>query len=158
MDSSPSDEVLGTLILQKLDELIDLLAAMDDEQANRTLPVTGSNSAVQLLLHCCGMMRRWSSTVNLGREVPRDRDGEFQARMPVEQAVEVAREARREFTADLAATDLHAAPAFIPAGRDHYWTVTCQGVLMHVLDEMCQHLGHAEITRDLVCRESSRQG
>ena len=37
------------------------------------LPVDGSISPCAILTHCLGMMRHWSSTVNLGRPVPRDR-------------------------------------------------------------------------------------
>lgn len=65
-----TENVLVTFILMKFDELVDLVSDLDDELANATVPVDGSNSVVQLLVHCCGMLRRWSSSVNLGVEVP----------------------------------------------------------------------------------------
>ncbi|GFZ95487.1 hypothetical protein GCM10011359_26250 [Nesterenkonia alkaliphila] len=142
------DQILVEFILQKFDELLGVLRQLDDEQANATLPADGSNSVVQLVTHCCGMMRRWSSTVNLGMEVPRDRRAEFQAVMPAAEALELAARTRELFLKDVTQTDFDAAPVHVPPGRDHFWTASCRGVLFHVLEEIAQHLGQAEITRD----------
>jgi hypothetical protein len=141
---------LVRLILEKFDALVELTAQLDDTAANAVLPVAGSNSAVQLLVHCCGLLRRWSSTVNLGVEVPRDRSAEFEAVMPVAEALALAARTRPAFLADVAATDLTAPPRVSPPDHDDYWTSSCEGVLLHVLEELSQHLGHAEVTRDLV--------
>ncbi|WP_010525234.1 DUF664 domain-containing protein [Nesterenkonia sp. F] len=147
------DEVLVAFILTKFDELVELVASGDDATAN-AVPAAGRpetmNSPIQLLVHVCGMMRRWSCSVNRGLPVPRDRDAEFTARMPVADALALASHTRADFLDDVAATDLDAAPAAVPAGRDHPWTASCRGVLLHVFEEVCQHLGHAEITRDVV--------
>ncbi|MGH3651868.1 DUF664 domain-containing protein [Glutamicibacter sp.] len=157
MDSpAPSEQILATLLLEKFDQLTEAFASIPQELANSVLPVGGSNSPVQLVLHCCGMMRRWSSTVNLGIEVPRDRDAEFTTVMDKEAALQLARDARKGFANDLALTAMHAAPVAAPPGRDgEYWLATCQGVLLHVLEELCQHLGHLEITRDCLARDAS---
>ena len=32
---------------------------------------------------------------------------------------------------------------------------TCEGVLLHVFEELCQHLGHLEITRDVLVLPAS---
>ncbi|PJJ43150.1 uncharacterized protein DUF664 [Glutamicibacter mysorens] len=148
---APGEQILTTLLLEKFDQLTEALASIPPEQANSLLPVQGSNSPVQLMLHCCGMMRRWSSTVNLGVEVPRDRAAEFTAVMDKEAALQLASDARKSFVNDLALTAMHDAPIAAPPGRDsEYWMATCEGVLMHVLEELCQHLGHLEITRDVL--------
>lgn len=149
MCTRSSDEALERLILQKLDELVELASDLDDQQAN-AVPTTGGNSVVQLLVHCSGMMRRWSSSVNLDRNVPRDRPAEFTVTMPVDEALQVVTAARHGFVKDLKATAHHSAPLVVPQGRDHYWTVTQHGVLLHVLEELSQHLGQAEITRDVI--------
>ncbi len=148
--AADAKETVLEFILLKFDELVALVSAMDDERANAELPVDGSNSTVQLLVHCCGMLRRWSSSVNLGVEVPRDREAEFTAVMPVAQALELAARTRAAFVEDIQQTDLAAAPAAVPAGRETFWTATCHGVLLHVLEELAQHLGHAEIARDVL--------
>jgi len=125
-----------------------LVSVMDDESANWRPERPGANSVVALLVHCCGMARRWSSTVNLGVAIPRDRDAEFAAPMPVADVLGLAASTRAAFISDVRATDLGAAPVAVPADREDYWTGTCQGVLLHALDELSQHLGQAEITRD----------
>lgn len=154
---SRDGQLLVDFILLKFDELVALLATMDDESANAELPAPGSNSVVQLVTHCCGMLRRWSSSVHLGVEVPRDRDAEFTARMPVPQARSMAAETRAAFLEDIAATDFDAAPAYVPPGREHFWTIATRGVLLHVLEELSQHLGQAEVTRDSLCHNDPHE-
>ncbi|GAA1820723.1 mycothiol transferase [Nesterenkonia flava] len=144
------DQVLVEFILHKFDQLTSIVQELDDAAANTELHVPGSNSPVQLLIHCCGAMRRWSSTVNLGVTVPRDRESEFHVRMPVHQALEIAEQTRALFLADTAVTSFDAAPVALPEDRADFWTGSCRGVLLHVLEEVSQHLGHAEITRDLL--------
>lgn len=139
---------LDGLILQKFDELTELLVGLDDELANRSLPWEGSNSIVQILVHCCGMMRRWSSSVNLGNDIPRDRDTEFSVIMSVTKATQLASDTRESYISDINSTNMQSPPARVPDGREHFWTVTCEGVLFHVLEELSQHLGQAQVTRD----------
>ncbi|WP_418907643.1 DinB family protein [Glutamicibacter endophyticus] len=146
---SPNDSLLIDFTVQKFDELVAVVASLTDEQANYVLPVPGSNSAIQLLSHCCGMMRRWSSTVNRGVTVPRDRAAEFTVQMPVAQGLELAAATRTAFLEDLALTDLTAPSVALPAERAEPWFDTCGGVILHVFEELCQHLGQLEITVDL---------
>ncbi|MGO2051502.1 hypothetical protein CQ010_01915 [Arthrobacter sp. MYb211] len=148
---SPSEQILVQLLLEKFDQIIEIIAQLPEELSNTRPGIPGGNSPIQLLVHCCGMMRRWSSTVNLGVAIPRDRAAEFTATLPTVQALAHAAAVRAEFAADLAQTEMQASPASLPAGReDEYFAQTCQGVLLHVLEEFCQHLGHLEITRDLL--------
>lgn len=150
--SAASEQILVQLILEKFDQLYKTVDDIPEELINSCLPIEGSNSPVQILLHCCGMTRRWSSTVNLGIAVPRDRDAEFNAKMVKAEALMLASEARTAFVADISRTELQQPPAVMPPGRDvEYWMATCEGVLMHVYKELCQHLGHLEITRDFLC-------
>ncbi len=142
--------MLVEFVLRKFDELVRLASQLDDEAANRTTAHVDSNSVIQILVHCCGMMRRWSASVNLGIEVPRDREAEFTAQMPVAEALELAARTRAEFLVDVEQTDPAATPVAVPPGREDFWTVSCEGVLLHVFEELCQHLGQAEITRDTV--------
>lgn len=150
MEHSASESALTQLILHKFDELVSLIATCDETEANAELKLPNSNSLVQLLTHCCGMMRRWSSSVNLGNEIPRNREEEFTAAMSVEEAIDLASHTRAAFLTDVEATQMQAAPLVVPAGREHFWTVTCEGVLLHVLEEISQHLGQAQITHDIL--------
>ena len=148
-------DVILAYVLAKFDAIVTIVRDMDDGTANATLPVAGSNSPYALLTHCLGAMRRWSSTVNLGATVPRDRDAEFTATGPVSTLVERAARERQAFIDDVAATDLDALPVAPPADRvdapaRSYQVTDCRAVLLHVVEELAQHLGHLEITRDVL--------
>ena len=148
-------DVILAYVLAKFDAIVTIVRDMDDGTANATLPVAGSNSPYALLTHCLGAMRRWSSTVNLGGTVPRDRDAEFTATGPVSTLVERAARERQAFIDDVAATDLDALPVAPPADRvdapaRSYQVTDCRAVLLHVVEELAQHLGNLEITRDVL--------
>ncbi|MGW9826522.1 DinB family protein [Brevibacterium pityocampae] len=148
-DLPPHVRTLVDFTLVKLDEIIDAVGALDDATANAVPPAPGANSPFVLLTHCLGMMRRWSSTVNLGIRVPRDRDAEFSAIGRVADLLISAAEVRAAFLADLTATDWNSPPV-APATGYGPWSQSTLGVLLHVFEELCQHLGHLEITLDLL--------
>lgn len=143
----PDKQLLLTFALDAFDRVTSIVASLDDETANSDLGLPGSNSPYQILAHCLGMMRHWSSTVARGVPVPRDREAEFTASGPVPALLEQAAYARAAFVDDVAALDLDAAPAD-PRDRTDFYGHSNAGVLLHVLGELTQHLGHLEITRD----------
>lgn len=152
---SPSEKILVRLMLEKFDQIVDVVEQLPTELANAKPGINGGNSPIQILIHCCGMMRRWSSTVNLGITIPRDRTGEFEVVLPRAQALIQASQAREAFESDLRLTDMQARPVALPADRTgDYFAQSCQGVLFHVLEEFCQHLGQLEITRDLLLEQT----
>lgn len=83
------------------------------------------------------------------RYTGRDRDAEFEASGPVAELVARARLERAGLRADLARID-PALPVPGRPGREAFWSDSAEGILLHVLEELCQHPGHLEITRDLV--------
>ncbi|MGO4958440.1 mycothiol transferase [Luteococcus sp. Sow4_B9] len=145
-----TDRILLEFTLGKFDELFALIGGVDDETANRRPDLEGANSLYGIGTHVLGMMRYWSCTTNRGVEVERDREGEFSASGSVAELLERAAVERERFETDVRSVDDHAVPANKPAGRIEPWLVSCHGVLMHVFEEVCQHLGHAEVTRDLL--------
>lgn len=142
------DALLGRFCLLKLDELIAAVAALDDTHANATPPAPQANSPYQLLAHCLGMLTQWSRADILGESVERDRDAEFTSSGSVEALVARARGVRERFAHDLARID-PAAPIPGRADRTDFWADSAEGILLHVFEELCQHLGHLEITRDV---------
>ena len=60
------DSLIGRYCLAKLDEMVAIVAAMDDETANTVPDVPGANSPYQLLTHCLGMAREWTGANILG--------------------------------------------------------------------------------------------
>lgn len=152
-----SGSTLERFILLKFDQLVDLAEGLDNEAVNQVPTTPGGNSVAQILTHCCGMMRRWSSTVALGDEVPRDRDAEFEVVATVAELREVAADTRSNFIADVAMLDPVKAPAALPDDEDRFWASTNVGILLHVFEELCQHLGHAEMVRDIVDNSTSEE-
>ena len=125
----------------------DIVTELGDELANRRPDLPGANSAYAILTHCLGVCGAWASTTNLGREVPRDRAGEFTATGPVTELAAATDRLRVDFAGWVEASDPGAPPAR-PDARDEYAT---QGeVLLHVYEELAQHRGQMEVTRDVV--------
>jgi Protein of unknown function (DUF664) len=134
---------------EAFDELIAIVVGLGDDLANQRPPLEGANTAYAILTHCLGVAAHWSSTVNDGVPVPRDRDAEFTAHGPVDELVTRAEAVREAFRVSVRNTDPDAPPAN-PPGRDDFFVRTRGGVLMHVYQELSQHLGHMELTRDIV--------
>jgi hypothetical protein len=132
-----------------LDRLTAIVVGLGDDLANRRPPLEGANTAYAILTHCLGVVRYWASTVNRGIVVPRDRDAEFTASGPVDELAARARAVQEKFRADVLASDFSAPPANPPERTDVFMR-TQGAVLMHVYEELSQHLGQLELTRDIV--------
>jgi hypothetical protein len=133
-----------------LDQYADALNALGDDLVNERLDVPGSNSAFALTAHVCGVMGRWARQVNRGIVVERDRDAEFAATGSVPEALALLEAARVRLHEDVAASDFRARPALPPA-EDHEAATATQGdILLHVYEEVAQHLGHLDVTRDVL--------
>ncbi|PQZ86988.1 hypothetical protein CQ018_18295 [Arthrobacter sp. MYb227] len=148
--SCATGQLLLDLSLLKFDELTRIVGQLGDELAATSPSFPGANSPYAILNHCLGMMRYWSSNVNRGIQIPRDRAAEFTVTGPVADLLARAANARAAFIADVLAVDPTAAPAQTPDDREVFWSSTITGVLLHVLEELCQHLGQLEITKDLL--------
>jgi Protein of unknown function (DUF664) len=135
-----------------VDAMAGIVTSLGDERANARPGLPGANSPYVILRHCLGVMEFWAGHVVAGREVDRDRDAEFRASGPVAGLVEATQKAKRQFRADAAT----AAPGAPPRGSRPGMSLdelelTSQGhALLHVLEEVCQHLGQMEITRDVL--------
>lgn len=141
--------ILGQYCLLKLGQIIEVVERMDDATANTVPGFDGANSPYQILEHCLGMLRSWSQADILGREIERDRDAEFTASGSVADLVQRARAAGAQFEADLAV--MPPAPRSPrPRWGEEFWITSTEGVLGHVFEELAQHLGHLEITRDII--------
>jgi Protein of unknown function (DUF664) len=139
-----------------LDQMTDIVAGLGDDLANRRPDLPGANSPYAILRHCIGVMEFWAGHVIAGREVARDRDAEFRASGPVSGLIAMAGAARRQFRADAATTDPGALPRRTRPGMDpDELEIRSQGsALLHVLEEVVQHLGHMELTRDILRKDA----
>ena len=95
-------------------------------------------------------MEFWAGYVVCGRPVERDRAAEFTASGSVESLVDRVPAAKGQFRADIAELEPYAGPrgALRPGNDDHPQKRTQGGALLHVYEELAQHLGQMEISRD----------
>lgn len=147
------DELIS-YVERALDEMAGIVTSLGDGLANQRPDLPGANSPYVILRHCLGVIDFWGGQVVAGRIVDRDRDGEFRAGGPVAGLIEAAGEAKVRFRANAAAAEPGA-----PVRGNHQSKVpgelelVSQGsALLHVLEEVTQHLGQLEITRDLLRR------
>lgn len=144
---------------EALDGMVEVVESLGDELANRRPDLPGANSPYAVLAHCLGVMEYWGGELVAGRSIARDRDAEFRARGPVADLVARARRARQQLEADLAGVEPfdpprgtpHAGDAALPLGR------TRGGALLHLYEELAQHRGQMEVTRDVLLAPWGRQ-
>jgi len=127
------------------------IAELDDETVNALPPLPDPNSPFQLVTHAVGAGTWWTARVVCGHEVERDRDGEFSTVGTADAARKSLADFRRllgELAPELAAaSELAIIPSTqTPLGAP--WTVGA--ALIHAYEELAQHLGHLQITVDLV--------
>lgn len=149
---------LTSYVDHAVDQLAAIVASLGDDLANQRPDLPGANSPYVILTHCLGVMAYWGGHVVAGRDVARDRAAEFTAAGPVAGLVAAAEQAKRQFRADALTADPQAPPRRPPARRrPDVLEARSQGhALLHVVEELYQHLGQAELTRDLLlARDSS---
>ncbi|MBV9595089.1 MAG: DUF664 domain-containing protein [Actinobacteria bacterium] len=135
-----------------LEGMVSALEELGDERVNRRLAAPGSNSPYAVVTHCLGVVEYWAGHLVAGRPSHRDREAEFTAAGGVAELVGRVRRARDQLAADVAGAEFGAVPrrpadpddAALPIGR------TQGGAFLHVYEELAQHRGQLEITRDLL--------
>ncbi|MBW3605748.1 MAG: DinB family protein [Actinobacteria bacterium] len=135
-----------------LDEMIAILEDLGDERANIRPDLPGANSPYVILTHCLGVMEDWGGRMIAGREITRDRPAEFTASGPVAELVDRTRAARLQLATDIVAVAAGAPPRAEPTPGvvDLPYGRTQGGVMLHIYEELSQHLGHMELTRDII--------
>ena len=102
-----------------------------------------------LVLHCCATREFWLRHVALGRATSRDRAAEFERRStPIECHTAVSRALTQ------AEHDLQRLQAGAGVPHDARFRLHGGGsdddVLLHVIEELFQHLGQMEVTKDVL--------
>jgi uncharacterized damage-inducible protein DinB len=129
-----------------------LLAVADragDDRVNEPPAGPHTNSIASLIVHCCGVCEFWLGHVGLGRESHRDRGAELVATATVAELHAMVEVTLAQLQADLVAVDgapvsPYAAPRQHLAEGDQ----SDASLVLHVLEELFQHLGHAELSAD----------
>ncbi|MGH3783746.1 MAG: DUF664 domain-containing protein [Pseudonocardiaceae bacterium] len=135
-----------------LDAMVRIVSELDDDLANRRPDVLGANSPFAILTHCLGVMEYWGGEVVAGRSIVRDRPAEFQATGRVAELTDRAKRARQQLRADIVTLDPFGPPRSSPHVTDATLPLarTQGGALLHIYEELAQHRGQLEITRDVL--------
>jgi hypothetical protein len=149
---SAAAEAVTSYVERGVEAMARIVRELGDDLANRRPELPGANSPYVILRHCLGVMEFWGGHMVAGREVHRDRPAEFTASGPVEPLIEAARRASAQFRADAATAELTAAPRGTDPSfrKEELETRSQEHVLLHVMEEIYQHLGQLEITRDIL--------
>lgn len=133
-----------------LDGMVGIVTELGDDVANRRPELPGANSPYAVLTHCLGVMEYWAGHILAGRPDDRNREAEFVATGSVDELVARTRLARLQLESDIRRLEPFAAPSILPPGPPNPAKVTQGSVLMHVFEELAQHLGQMQVCRDVL--------
>jgi uncharacterized damage-inducible protein DinB len=144
-----ADEYLWFVELA-LRQMTAIVEELGDELVNRRPPFRDVNSAFAILTHCLGVMEYWGGATVAERPVQRDRSAEFTASGDVAGLLRRTEQARRRLQEDMVGLSAAASPVNVRRDPDDPvpYTETKGAVLVHILEELFQHLGQMELTRD----------
>jgi len=141
-----------------LGQMAGIVEELGDDLANRRPPFRGGNSAFVILTHCLGIMEYWGGATVAERPVRRERATEFSASGNVAELLRRTEHARRRLREDIVGLHAMAAPVGVRPDPDDPvpYTQTKGAALIHILEELFQHLGHMQITRDALVAGARR--
>jgi uncharacterized protein (TIGR03086 family) len=162
--ATASTDPLAQAFLAKTTEcftrMIEILTVLGDDLANHRPDLPGANSCYAVVNHCIGVVEYWAGSFVAGQRIPRDRDAEFTATGTVSEIIDrlTALQERLPAWADIAVTegirDRDVADG-VKGGTtrvEMLATATPEWTLLHILQDIAQHTGHLEITRDLLLK------
>ena len=149
------NEDFSMFLERAIDGMMAIAEELGDERVNQSPDLPGANSPYVILTHCVGVVDYWVGTLIAGRNIQRDRDAEFEARGPVSElrdAVADLKERLRKDLLNIGGADSLASPpygGYNPLGDDgHEWNTGA--VIVHTYEELAQHHGQMELTRDIL--------
>lgn len=131
-------------------QMRDVADRLGEDQVNERPVGHDTNSVAALIVHCTEVTEFWLGHVALGRPSRRDRDAEFGAIASVADLERRIGEAEQRAAADIAR--LEAGDGTDDGGRQFLLEgdTSDAAVVLHVLEELYQHLGHMELTADVL--------
>jgi hypothetical protein len=128
---------------------------LGDTHINRRPEATGGSSPFALVTHMLGACEWWVGHLVVGDPSDRNRDAEFEASGTVADlhaAVDKWLDTLRERKPAIEAATELTGPAQTQVPLETEWTVGA--ALLHAYEELAQHLGHLEVTADLLLAPS----
>ncbi len=152
---NPEIDTYNHYIREKIAQIHAALLDLSEAELNRAPDLPKANSAYAIGTHTFGNMRAWVLGIICGRDLRRDRPGEFASRGTYRELGKVACELAGEIEAAL--QDLDPATLgdrFVPLqelwGEGDPVEMERRGCLAHVLEHAGIHLGHIQMTVELL--------
>ncbi len=152
---NPEIDIYSHYIREKIAQIHSALRDLSQYELNRAPDLPGANTGYALATHTFGNMRAWVLGIICGVDLRRDRPAEFASRGTYQELGKAACELSGEIQATLQTLD-PATPAdrFVPArelwGEGDPVEIERRGCLAHVLEHAGIHLGHIQMTVELL--------
>jgi uncharacterized damage-inducible protein DinB len=140
---------------QAFDGLLRVADRLGDDLVNVRAVGPDTTSVAALVVHCCGVAEYWLGHVALGDPSERDRDAEFATVASVAALHERVASARAVVAGCLDRLEGDGGPD--PTGHPPVWggDTSDAAIVLHVVEELFQHLGHAELSADVLLGASA---
>jgi uncharacterized damage-inducible protein DinB len=135
-------------------QMLDVAERLGDDRVNERPLGPDTNAVAALVVHCCAVTEFWIGHVALGRPSDRDRESEFSSTATVSELHAMVEKTLVQVGEDLAAIDEgrtqsdRAGRQFLEGGDE-----SDGAIVLHVLEELYQHLGHMELAADALTTE-----
>lgn len=138
-------------------QMLGLVGLLDDPLLNERPTSSGTNAVGALVLHCCGVCEFWLGHVALGRPARRgDRAAEFARMTTTTECREAVEQALAQAEQDLRRLEAEPGSPHDARSRLHGGVGDDDAVLLHVIEEVFQHLGQMEVTKDVLLSSAGR--
>jgi hypothetical protein len=136
------------------DGMLGALEELGDDLGNTPPPLPGANSVYAITYHCVAVADYWTGHIIAGRDIDRDRASEFTTTGTSQRLRQEVDAVCERLADDLATAATRTRPRHTPPadfeGPERPLSVL--GVQLHVLEELAQHHGQVQITRDLLAK------
>jgi uncharacterized damage-inducible protein DinB len=141
-------DTAGVYVSLAFREMLETAERLGDDRVNQRPLGDTTNAVAALIIHCCEVSEFWLGHVALGRPTHRDRDSEFSQTADVATLRALVDRSRAQTMADIASLD--AGQGCDAGGRQFLeeGDTSDAAVVLHLLEELYQHLGHMDLTVD----------
>lgn len=138
-------------------DILAKITPLSDEQLNQTLPIPDANTLFAIATHAVGMGEFWVLTLIGGRTSNRKRSAEFQASgqgkalvTRYQQWITDTHTLLDELPVEKMETIVEPPLEFRSTGGLQEGALTVRDCLLHVVEHTATHLGHIQLTADLL--------
>lgn len=143
-------------VVEKIAQVDSALGDLTEDELNRAASgIPGANSGFVIATHTYGNVRAWILGIVCGQSLRRDRPGEFASRGTYDNLGDVARTLTGEIDGALLKLDPKTLGDWFVPSKEHWGEgqpteIERRGGFAHVLEHAGIHLGHIQMTVDLL--------